>query len=636
MPKRIKGVAATRIFKSIQASLWWCTNCDIPLVSEYCSRCGSAGKRLRVVPPGDVRPMFEYEHRLFVDSVSKIYGRRFVRSLGLDRGLVVLNRIQGVDASYEVVAHGMSVGVWYFDIARLEWRFKPSYAGVKVAVEEAIPPYAIFRNVVREGSIVSLNEAERYEIVDGCEWVSLRMGSVYGLGKIKNGKVIVVKSWRSVSAVPGVCMKSASIDDAVKGNREALESMEAEAVGFLRREISSRSAKVFVSFSGGKDSVVAAFISSVAGVCDKALFVDTGLELPTTYEVVDRVSKLMEVETLRSPYDFWSLVELLDIPARDYRWCCKVLKILPLNRWRDRVGASAVVTIVGQRRYESISRALAGRVSRSASRPSDIILAPINDWTALAVHLYIAMRGLPLNKAYLRGFDRVGCFMCPTSRLAELEHVKKEFRDLWSRWVEVLERKRRRANLPREWIDYGLWRWRYEIPGDVINTLRKRVNVSRLVENVVLNNIVVGYVQDQDSRICVEISLKRIGSIDLKKLRQVLRVVALTGALERDRLEISGSKGIAIVRSNGLIEACSHDPKWLTRFCKRIVAAIAMSTLCIGCNLCEDACHKNAIERGLPKNECSGCARCTAMCPLASSLSRDVEYALKVVLRAIS
>jgi len=73
--------------------------------------------------------------------------------------------------------------------------------------------------------------------------------------------------------------------------------------------------------------------------------------------------------------------------------------------------------------------------------------------------MYIEMNKLEPNPLYYAGYERIGCFMCPASTLAELVLLEETHPDIWGKWLEVLEYWRRRLDLPREWIDYALWRW---------------------------------------------------------------------------------------------------------------------------------------------------------------------------------
>ncbi|NIR15141.1 MAG: phosphoadenosine phosphosulfate reductase family protein, partial [Desulfobacterales bacterium] len=46
---------------------------------------------------------------------------------------------------------------------------------------------------------------------------------------------------------------------------------------------------------------------------------------------------------------------------------------------------------------------------------------PIQNWNALEVWLYIFKEKADFNPLYNQGYHRMGCYLCPSSPLAELE-----------------------------------------------------------------------------------------------------------------------------------------------------------------------------------------------------------------------
>jgi 3'-phosphoadenosine 5'-phosphosulfate sulfotransferase (PAPS reductase)/FAD synthetase and related enzymes len=84
--------------------------------------------------------------------------------------------------------------------------------------------------------------------------------------------------------------------------------------------------------------------------------------------------------------------------------------------------------------------------------------APIQDWTALHVWLYLFREKAPYNILYERGLDRIGCFMCPSSDMALIHMIEAEFPGLWEPWKEKLDSWRKAKGLPDEWIESGAWR----------------------------------------------------------------------------------------------------------------------------------------------------------------------------------
>ena len=65
-----------------------------------------------------------------------------------------------------------------------------------------------------------------------------------------------------------------------------------------------------------------------------AIFGDTGMEFPDTYEVVEKTKKQCEADgtpfyIARSHFDPKDSWELFGPPSRTFRWCCSVHKSTP-------------------------------------------------------------------------------------------------------------------------------------------------------------------------------------------------------------------------------------------------------------------------------------------------------------------
>ena len=60
-------------------------------------------------------------------------------------------------------------------------------------------------------------------------------------------------------------------------------------------------------------------------------FNDTGLEPPETYKNLEAIREKYGVEVIVGAAGdrFWRAMKLFGPPARDYRWCCKVIKLGP-------------------------------------------------------------------------------------------------------------------------------------------------------------------------------------------------------------------------------------------------------------------------------------------------------------------
>ncbi len=635
MGKRLKGTEATSLFRKLIPNLRWCDQCGVPLIGyDRCSLCASPTRAVRVVPPGDIRPAFDRDKQIIREAIERCVGKRAAAKFVSDAGFMLLNKVQAIDAADEVLVSGYSIGIREFDIYEHKWIFKPGYIGAKLIVEEKLGYYAI----VSRSELKVFDTIEHSEIVEGeipppGFWISIatRDSKVYAVAKVlPRGDLRVHKVWKRLPKEAEIVHKPADITKAARANASRLDRLEEEAVRFLSKV--RRLGFARVNISGGKDSTVAAYLASLAGI-KKAMFIDTGLEFPETIRTVERVAQSLGLDLdMPSAGDaFWRAVDIYGPPARDYRWCCKICKLAPLAKM-SKQSNGRMVNIVGQRQYESTSRALAGKLARSGSIAGDLVAAPIQEWTSLDVFMFIESRRLPLNPLYMRGYERIGCYMCPTSRLAEIEAVRDTHRYLWDRWIAVLERFARRAKLPREWIDYGFWRWRFEYPAEIQHLAKKLgLRPFDMLDRIALNYVSTALEPSTDSEICVSLFVD-LDHANLKRLAKTMAAVDLDATIINGTIEARARHGFARIYSHGRIELCANSYSYLERLVKRVLSVIFMSTKCFGCGLCNYACPHGAIRYGnIDPSRCRRCARCTSICPAAGQLTKHGIYMLRRV-----
>jgi phosphoadenosine phosphosulfate reductase len=143
------------------------------------------------------------------------------------------------------------------------------------------------------------------------------------------------------------------------------------------------------------------------------------------------------------------------------RWCCRACKLTPVGdlirkRWGE------CLSFIGQRRYESLTRARSDRVWRNRNVRAQLSAAPIHNWTALHVWLCIFKSGVPYNSLYAQNIDRIGCFMCPSSDMALIHQIENTHAGLWQEWTGKLRQWQEEAGLPASWVTDGCWRLRQE------------------------------------------------------------------------------------------------------------------------------------------------------------------------------
>ncbi len=538
--------------------LSWCADLNVPTLDP--GSCRSGAVEVPISRGSDPRPATDWERDLLRRVVEGEYGAGAYRDL-LPNGdsVLLVGRAPYLDASLEVVADAAVLGHLFFDFFDLSWSFKPSEAGVRRLLgrmAEVRPPR------LERG-------ADAGEAGPGDPRFAALPGGV-GLAERRGGRYVVAKVFRGGAAA--LALEDAPHDRRalLEVNSGPLEEAASRAAAFVYRS-SLRFGRPVVSFSGGKDSSVLLDLVERSGVEHLIYFNDTGLEMPETLEFVESVGPDLVGSAADS---FWRHVRGFGPPARDYRWCCKVLKLGPTRRALS--GLGRVLSLVGQRRMESRARMRSPPVWRNRWIPEAVVAAPLNDWPALAVWLYAEVRGVRLNPLYSAGFERTGCYLCPASRLADFARVREAHPDLWGEWDSLLRGYAAERGLPDSWVDRGVWRW-------------------------------------------------------VRPPRGIARATGLAGPFPRIGVLVRASGGALSVRPDPgprLRELLRTVPPG-SGFRLRGAAALRAAA-CAGCGLCLDYCDRSALSLSggvVSVGEgCVSCGVCNRVCPL----SLHVRFSLSV------
>ena len=455
----------------------WCDDCNVPIIGEKCENCFKEANFVALSRAADARPAFENDIRLIKSLLREWIGQPALKKLDMERKIVLLNRLPYLDKAYEVLIDGKILCHVFFDLYTFKWKVKPLKPLCSLIIEENLEKIAfVNKEKVSKGEILNSTDF-KYNAGESEDLVCLfsRDEKSLGLGFLTDNKIIVLKAW-SPSKPYYNFGKKASFKDAIKANKLSIEHFESRACSFLERYVNRFKRKTIISYSGGKDSLICLLLSLKTGINAKLLFTNTCLEMPETLKNVKRVVEALEIDVIKAEADcteFWSKAEEVGPPARDFRWCSQVCKLKPTKKVLASFGET--LCIVGQRKAESLKRASSQAVWKNRYLPNVINITPIQNWKALLIWLYLIKNRKEnlVNELYFKGFDRVGCYMCPSATIADFKMVKEWHPELWEKWEVFLQKWKKRNNLEDTWLTYALWRWKRRTPKGIRNFLGK-------------------------------------------------------------------------------------------------------------------------------------------------------------------
>lgn len=346
-----------------------------------------------------------------------------------------------------------------------------------------------------------------------------------------------------------------------------LTALEAKAIAFLKSNASDNTA---VSFSGGKDSLVALDLATRVGI-QKAVFCDTTIEFNETYDYIQRISNFYDIDIIivRAPTDFFSMIEQVTIPSRRQRWCCEVFKFGPLGKWAIENNVNAYIT--GLRRSESVARRNYTEIDKNPLVPA-VQLNPLIEWKADQVWEYIHKYNLPVNDLY-DYFKRIGCWCCPFNTNEEWERIKQFAPDKHQKLVNVLKGVAEREGIRNEKEFIDKYAWTYWIhPTRKVSTTVTRICSGGQNLHVVIEN--------RDSQ-------------------QTEKMVMLLPVMTDDFFALENKLRISI------------DPRKVIKL--RILLEKALN--CVGCGACISYCLNSALylnngQIAVDQSKCDKCGRC--------------------------
>jgi phosphoadenosine phosphosulfate reductase len=655
---------------------FWCDHCNLPLLEDSsCQICEGEPRKVPITPPGDIRPAFpEYQNKI-ATVIDKAFGSGSAEVLGLtgDR-LVLVNEVGYDDLMEEVIIDGRIVGSIRYQLPRETWDFYPRMEGAErifdgfngsnrkrfVQVDEGAVPY------IKKGFNVLAPGVINYDpsLVKGQAVVALGPeNEVLSSGLMSVDAKDIKQMEKGMVLKSKHCLKDHQKEDkpnlqvtdqtwtqAVKANASIIEQYELEALTNISKMIEKHSSlSLSVSFSGGKDSLVCLQLARKLPKKQdyKILFVNTSLEFPQTITYVENVLKKLDLDDRLCRVDvpperFWKNVKKFGPPGKDFRYCCKLLKIGPINQLIDDCIGKKTLCLVGQRAYESISRANSDVVWTNPWIPNQLNYTPIQNWTALHVWLYLFKERIPYNPIYDLGFSRIGCWLCPACTEGVYDLILEHKLIDYKKWAQFLENWRKKRNLPKEWLTWGLWRWRKQ-PAKMMN-LAKRYDedIKKNQTPLKRGNWSIDY------NFSESVKKRSNGSRDLRgliqgnlSLERIATFLNLIGKVEQKKNSTGNLNSIVLrlddettfsLTENGKFSIIAKGYSKLKTKIGEILHTIYRTIECTACGLCVDYCPVEALRINnenkkveLSLDKCTKCGICQQLCPIVKFGPPDID-----------
>jgi phosphoadenosine phosphosulfate reductase len=679
--------------------LRWCSSCNVPILSsKICPRCDSKTKPVKLTPPGDIRPAFDFDIELLTRIIDEQFGPGCGAKFLPENELILLNRAPDIDRLDEVIFDGSVQGALKFDLYSQGFKFLPRLSGARRFLDTMskgyvkVDPGAV-RPILTGSSVLAPGVTHASLGIDTGDEVLIFDDSGYliGLGiavmtseqMLKQSRGLAVKvRWHEAEDTYKQSKKDFKLDKiennsstpnnnlklkpneilessektkppiyknptwklAIETNKTLIEELVVDAQKFIRSTIEQQKLPVAVSFSGGKDSLATLLLVLDTGLKPILLFIDTGLEFPETVKHVHEVAEKFDLDlSIERPNNsFWDNLEYFGPPGKDYRWCCKTCKLGPVTGLIKEQFPDGVLSFIGQRRYESEQRSKKGKVWHNPWVPGQIGASPIQNWSALHVWIYLFMKGVDFNPLYEHGLERIGCWLCPASDMADLDIVSEKHPDI-ERWNEALNNYANSNSFSKDWITYGLWRWK-RMPRGIEQLIDDRgisLRSTNQKSNLILQQETdVNFDASKSDSRGFELKLAD-GFIDCKyglslegvftKKLDMARVVNLMNIIGEP--EYNKKAGYCTINDRidiypeGVMVVKGSSPKEIKKYVNKMHAIVRRAMECIGCGVCIGRCKENALYINdtekpnrimLEEDRCQQCGKCLGPCPVVN------------------
>jgi phosphoadenosine phosphosulfate reductase len=593
-------------------------------------------REVKISPPGDPFPAMDGHLTRAKNAIDAQFGDEVGSKLLPSDKTIVMNKVSSLDAMYEIVVDGLIVGRLRFDIPKRGYTFLLSLEGARrigaVSKQKWVTLHDGVLRYLKDGAnlmVPGVAGCDSGIQVDDEVWLANPDGVVVASGisrmtgeemaKEKKGFAVKIRAVDD-PAQPLDNPQNSTWEDAVEANSNDLIAVEEEAISFVKRTAAKQDAPIVVGFSGGKDSLATYLIVEKAIESSPPIFfMDTGIELPETIEHIQDFAKSRDLPIIgqQAGDRFWESVDVFGPPARDFRWCCKVLKLGPAaTSIADEMGGETL-SFMGQRKLESFQRSIEPRVTENPWVPGQISANPIQNWNALEVWLYIFREKADFNPLYNEGYHRMGCYLCPSSPLAELESLRETHPEYHQKWESKMHEWAEKYGFPDEWIEMGFWRWKKLPKGQIelVNKLGLDIEPDRVSPGEGLElQVTKGIAPCTKSGFSLEGAFS--SGIDLNRVSKVFPIFGKTKLSEEmGALRTKAGENSINLFTSGSVVVRGESESTVERLTEKMERAVKRAIFCQECGSCVPQCEHGAlsIETGkisVDEEKCTNCLKC--------------------------
>lgn len=210
---------------------------------------------------------------------------------------------------------------------------------------------------------------------------------------------------------------------------------------YIMNYIADKFDKIYVSFSGGKDSLGTLLFALEHFDNSKieAVHVDLGYNNPETFPYLFYVFSKAKVKLniIKPAESFDDLATQLGAPSHQKRWCTNQCKLLPMREFFK--NKKNVVSLEGTRRIESITRALRPYLATPEnSFTGTTTFRPILMFSDYQLAKYCTQRDYFFSPLY-NYLSRCGCYLCFEQGVKDWAMLRTFYPNLFQRTIEFLK-----------------------------------------------------------------------------------------------------------------------------------------------------------------------------------------------------